>query len=249
MNEHRRDSVPLQPRDDPRLGDDLAGLAILDEPNRRRLYELVARVHMDVGRDHAADALGISRELAAFHLDRLVEAGLLRASYRRLTGRTGPGAGRPAKVYSRAERDIAVTLPPRRYDSLAELFAEGLQRLADEGKEASPTDAVASAGHERGREAGAAVRRAAGRRPTHRRVIDALRSLLTEQGYEPELAGNGRITLCNCPYRAVAEQHRDLTCGANRAWAEGVVEELRDPRIVAVFDPEPGRCCVRFAES
>src|SRR5438874_1639871 len=106
-----RDRARLQARDQAR---DLAALALLDEPTRRRLYEYVSGHSEPVGRDQAAAALGITRELAAFHLDRLVEAGLLDASYRRLSGRQGPGAGRPAKLYLRADRDLSVSFPERR---------------------------------------------------------------------------------------------------------------------------------------
>lgn len=51
-----------------------------------------------MSRAEAADAVGVARTLAAFHLGKLVDAGLLEVAHRRLTGRSGPGAGRPAKV-------------------------------------------------------------------------------------------------------------------------------------------------------
>src|SRR5512141_2158384 len=101
---------PMEPRAVERQ---LAGLAVLSEPARRALYVYVADRQADVGRDEAARAVGVSRSLAGFHLDRLVEEGLLEASFRRLSGRTGPGAGRPAKVYRRSRRQLEVSLPPR----------------------------------------------------------------------------------------------------------------------------------------
>src|SRR3954454_25227846 len=110
---------------------DLAAVALLDEPVRRRLYDWVADQDHPVGREEAAQSLGITRSLAAFHLDRLTEGGLLEAGYQRLSGRTGPGAGRPARVYSRAEREIAVSFPPRHYELAAELVADALPRLGD----------------------------------------------------------------------------------------------------------------------
>src|SRR4051794_4572067 len=103
---------------------DLEAIALLDEPVRRRLYEWVVAQARAVGREEAARSVGVSRPLAAFHLDRLAEAGMLEASYLRLTGRTGPGAGRPARVYRRAARDIAISFPPRHYELAADMFAD-----------------------------------------------------------------------------------------------------------------------------
>lgn len=102
----------------------IESLSLLSEPARRALYEYVAGARGEVGRDEAAEAIGVSRSLAAFHLDKLVAAGLLAVSYRRLSGRTGPGAGRPAKLYQRAEGEHVVSLPPRAYGSAARLLAE-----------------------------------------------------------------------------------------------------------------------------
>src|SRR5436190_4029225 len=116
----------MRPMDRHSLSDRLDELAPLAEPIRRALYLHVAHSGDAVGRDAAAAALGISRALAAFHLDRLVEAGLLAAEYRRLTGRVGPGAGRPAKLYRRTHLQLDVTLPERREDVLAGLFATAL---------------------------------------------------------------------------------------------------------------------------
>src|SRR6476646_786768 len=109
--------------------DGVEAVALLGEQTRRRVYEIVARSDEPVGRDDAAAGAGISRELAAFHLDRLVAGGLLEAEYRRRNGRTGPGAGRPAKLYRRVDRDISVSLPDRRYDVAAEVFARALDGL------------------------------------------------------------------------------------------------------------------------
>ena len=125
--------------------------AVLAEPTRRGLYDTVVARREAIGRDEAAAALGISRELAAFHLDRLVDAGLLRTEYRRLTGRTGPGAGRPAKLYRRAGGGIEFSLPQRHYERAAELMATALDRFGA----ATGLDAVARIARERGRALGA----------------------------------------------------------------------------------------------
>jgi predicted ArsR family transcriptional regulator len=244
----------LQPRNADQERDGLAAIAALEEPNRRRLYDLVAGSHDDVGRDQAADRLGMSRELAAFHLDRLVQAGLLEASYRRLSGRTGPGAGRPAKVYRRAREDVAVSFPPRRYGEIADLFAEGLAELGREVGEDTVAQALAAPARARGRAVGEAAAEAvaepapSSQGSRHERLVDSLRAVLERAGYEPAEDASGAIALCNCPYRAVAQAHRDLTCGTNFAWAEGVLDGLGDAGLSAEFVPGTERCCVRFAE-
>src|SRR5512134_1888530 len=101
-------------------------IAALADPVRRALYEYVAGSGDDVSRDQAARAARVARPLAAFHLDKLVEHGLLETSYRRLTGRRGPGAGRPAKLYRRSALQLDISLPARDYELAARLFARAL---------------------------------------------------------------------------------------------------------------------------
>jgi predicted ArsR family transcriptional regulator len=217
--------------------------AVLAEPTRRGLYDVVVGRHEPIGRDEAATALGISRELAAFHLDRLVDAGLLATEYRRLTGRTGPGAGRPAKLYRRAGGDIEFSLPQRHYERAAELMATALERLGS----ATGLDAVARTAHERGRALGADAD-APGSAETSggRGSVGRLLALLRGAGYEPEMEPAGDVCLRNCPYDALVQEHRDVTCGMNLAWAQGVVEGLGASEIGVELNPEPGRCCVLF---
>jgi predicted ArsR family transcriptional regulator len=222
------------------VGDPIAAVALLEEPNRQHLYDLVAVSQEPVGRDDAAAALGISRELAAFHLDRLVQGGLLETEYRRRNGRTGPGAGRPAKLYRRANRQVVISLPPRNYAFAADLLASALDRSGA----ASGAAVVATVARERGTAVGAAARREAGARPGRRRLLTALLDLLRGAGYEPRTK-DGTVSLRNCPYQELAAEHRDLTCGMNLAWAEGVVDGLGSPAS-AQLAPEPGRCCVVF---
>lgn len=225
----------------------VAAVALLSEPTRSALYDAVAAAEHGLGRDAAAAAVGISRDLAAFHLDRLVEGGLLKVSHRRLSGRTGPGAGRPAKVYSRSTDEIRVNLPERRYDLLAETLVEGAEALAVEvgpGKVAAALDGRA---REHGRVAGQAVSKAAGSRASTQRRAGELLEMLDISGFEPAVTADGAsITLGNCPYRAVAEAHRELTCGMNLAWAEGVLETAGQTGYQPHLDIEPGRCCIVF---
>lgn len=228
--------------DTPAAQDPIEAVAAIAEPTRRRLYDLVVASGDPVGRDDAVTALGISRELAAFHLDRLVEAGLLETEYRRRSGRTGPGAGRPAKLYRRAASEVGVSLPARRYDRAADLMATALTRLGD----GSGIEALAVVAREAGTAVGIEARRLLGRSKgsvrSRRRLVDVLGG----QGYEPRLDPDGTICLGNCPYKALAADHRDLTCGMNLAWAEGVVTGLGVQDVTVELAPEPGRCCVIF---
>lgn len=224
------------------VDDPIQAIALLEEPNRRGLYRHVAASRQPVGRDDAAAALGMSRELAAFHLDRLVEAGLLETEYRRRSGRSGPGAGRPAKLYRQAAREVAVSLPPRHYDLVADLMATALDRLGG----VSGAEVAADVARQRGCAAGTDARRNAGARPGRRRLLMGLVDLLRDAGYEPETdAATGSVFLRNCPYHALVAEHRGLTCGMNLSWAEGAVAGLR-ATVRAQLAPEPGRCCVVF---
>jgi predicted ArsR family transcriptional regulator len=225
------------------ISDPVEAVALLEEPNRRRLYELVTVSREPISRDEAARQLGISRELAAFHLDRLLDAGMLEAEYRRLRGRTGPGAGRPSKLYKHTQRDLAVSFPSRRYDVAAELLATAFDRL----DAPSGAEAVASVARELGAHVGLRARRSAGPSPSRKRLVLALLDLLRGAGYVPELDSvSGAVCLRNCPYHALAESHRVLTCGMNLAWADGVADALGNSGLRPQLDPVPGYCCVVF---
>ena len=227
---------------DPGLtSDPIDAVAALTEPTRRALYDLVAASDEPVGRDDAVTALGISRELAAFHLDRLVAAGLLIPEYRRRSGRTGPGAGRPAKLYRRSDRPVEVSLPPRHYDRAADLMATALRRVAD----GAGLEALARTAREAGTALGEGARRDA--RDTARlRSAPGLVDVLDGAGYEPLVETDGTVCLRNCPYGAVAADHRDVTCAMNVAWAEGVVDGLGVTEVGVELAPQDGRCCVVF---
>jgi predicted ArsR family transcriptional regulator len=221
---------------------DLAALSSLDDPVRRRLYEVVTQQARPVGRDEAASAAGIGRALAVYHLDKLVESGLLTAFYRRPPGRTGPGAGRPAKLYARSDREFAVTVPPREYELAARLLAQ----VVDSDRSGRSRTALREAAHQLGTELGSGFRpdtlgQDAGRRDLDHQDVE---SVLAEHGYEPSRGEDGVIRLRNCPFHQLAERHRDVVCGMNLALVEGLVEGLRANGWRPVLDPAPGRCCV-----
>ena len=227
----------------PNQPEDLAAVASLDEPARRALYEWVAASGRAVGRDEAAAATGVTRALAAFHLDRLVRDGLLIPEYRRLTGRTGPGAGRPAKLYRRALRDVSVTLPERRYETAARLFAETLGKLR-QGDHEGPPEELRAAAREVGEEAGVAASDAAGHPRSRSGRRAAVVAALRDRGYEPFTDDDGDIRLRNCPYDALDDEHRPLVCGMNLALIDGVVHGAGGSGFAARLDTRPGLCCV-----
>ena len=218
--------------------DDIAAIRLLDEPVRRRLYEWVVEQGRPVGRDEAAGALQVGRPLAAFHLERLADAGLLDSGYRRLNEKRGPGAGRPARVYWRGEREFSVSLPERKYERVAEVFATALERVGEQAN--GPVHDVAETV---GEDLGSHGR---GRTPRQR-----LLGVLDESGYEPVAdAESGSIRLRNCPFHALVDQHRDLVCGANLAMTLGITHAAgADAEVTPTLDPQPGYCCVVFKPS
>lgn len=221
-------------------------IAALADPVRRGLYVFVARSPGEVSRDQAAQGARISRPLAAFHLDKLVAQGLLEASYRRLTKRRGPGAGRPAKLYRRSGLQVDVSLPPRDYELAARLFASALAASAPPVTRARLRKTARDFGASLGREA----RHRAGKQSGDRALLRQLQAVLRGHGYEPFRAPNGRggsaIRLRNCPFDALARDYRPLMCGMNQALLEGVVRGLRLAGYKAVRDPQQGMCCVAF---
>jgi predicted ArsR family transcriptional regulator len=219
----------------------LAGLAGLGDPLRRALYRYVAERGMPVSRDEAARAVGISRPLAAYHLDKLVDDGLLEARYHRRSARRGPGAGRPAKHYVRAAGHIELSLPARDYAALAELLARAVEVDPSGAAQAALNRAAGTLGAELGAEA--AKRMEPDGSPGT--VVAAVRQALAARGYEPYDDPDGTIRLRNCPFVRIAAQHRNLVCGANLAMLQGLTNRLGgDPPVRAVLDPQPGTCCV-----
>jgi len=213
---------------------------LMAEPVRRALYEFVAARREPVDRDNAAAAVGVGRPLAAFHLERLARAGLLDVEYRRRTGRTGPGAGRPAKFYRARQDAIDLSIPPRRYALAAEIFAQALERTPDLG-----IAEVAEVARAHGRQLADDARTNARDGRTIDSAAAALR-LLADLGFEPEPAGQG-VRLRNCPFNALVNDHRPLSCGANLAMLSGLVAGLPEAGLTAEREETPGYCCVSFS--
>ena len=158
----------------------------------------------------------------AFHLDRLVEAGLATVTYERRNGRTGPGAGRPAKIYHRSAGTVAASVPERHYELAAALFAQAITAATAGGLGVDAALAVAAKDY--GRALGEAARSHARGRPSRSAGLAAALVVLGEAGFEPE-ARDGSIVLRNCPFDALVRTNRDLVCGMNR-----VADGRRDRR-------------------
>ena len=189
----------------------------LREPVRRAVYEHVAAAAQPVSRNAVAEAMGIGRTLAAFHLDKLVDAGLLETAYAPRSG--GPGAGRPAKLYRRSAAEYTLALPPRDYRLLADVLSAAVQQAGAE-------PAAYAAARERGEKLAGGGE-----------VIERLVAL----GYEPAEGADGTVRLRNCPFHAMAQAYPPLVCGLNLALLEGLVG---DEGQVARLDPGPVGCCV-----
>ncbi len=205
-------------------------VAVLEEPTRRRLYEYVIAQPVPVGRDDAATALGIPRTTVAFHLDKLTEEGLLATCYERRSGRTGPGAGRPAKLYHRSDREIDLTLPERQYAVAGRLLAAAVADAEATG--GSPRDAV----NRRAREYGESLGQTASG--------NSLTQILAAHGFEPRPDKDG-IALANCPFQRIAKDQPQLVCGMNLHLLAGLISSLEIP-YEARLEPTPGNCCVRL---
>lgn len=221
-------------------------VAVLEEPTRRRLYEYVVGRSSPVSRDDAASALGIPRTTAAFHLDKLTEEGLLDTCYERRTGRTGPGAGRPAKLYHRSDREIEISLPERQYAVAGHLLATAIQDA--ETTNLTPREAVNHRAHEYGEALGRTARdRGAGDGEIGEGASggeDLLVRVLEAHGFEPRPEDDG-IALANCPFRRLAKDHPQLVCGMNLHLVAGLLTSLDAP-LKAELAPTPGHCCVRI---
>jgi predicted ArsR family transcriptional regulator len=210
-------------------GRSIAAVAALTDAGRRAIYRFVSRSPAAVSRDEVAAESGLSRSTAAFHLDRLAEAGLLEVEYRRRSGKAGPGSGRPSKLYVRAGAEVTVTLPQRHYDLAADVLATAIERSTDTGVDVRTS--LRRASEEAGRSIGA--------------ESSSLLDALEDQGFEP-IPDAGDIVLGTCPFHRLAQQHTALVCDVNHHLIEGIRAGAGDTSCAVLSDPGAGRCCVRI---
>lgn len=232
--------------------DPVAALNSLAEPSRRVLYDYIAKQTDWVGRAEAAEATGLQLAITAHHLDRLAEDGLLDVHYRRLSGRGGPGAGRPSKLYRRAQNDIQVTMPPRDYQLAGRILADAVAASQATGLDVGR--AVESAAREAGRLLGEEMRERLARDDSDRDALRVVLAMLDEQGFEPVHRDDGTIVLRNCPFHLLAGRQPELVCGMNHHLITAALDELGDDHATHLgFDaflvPDPEVCCVRLQRS
>lgn len=223
----------------------VAGVGALAEPARRTLYLYVVSQPEPVSRDQAAAGADLPRHTAKFHLDKLVEEGLLETEFRRLTGRQGPGAGRPSKLYRRSDRQLAVSLPRRHYELAGEILADAIEGAAENDRPVleSVTMAASAAGRRLGADAlaGEAGAEAPGASP-----LKSVTTILESYGYEPRPEGGG-VVLANCPFHALSRSHTQLVCTMNLALIDALVSGIAHDKVRVRLDPAPNRCCVTLS--
>ncbi|MCR3754362.1 helix-turn-helix transcriptional regulator [Lentzea californiensis] len=212
------------------MADPVAAVAALDEPTRRRLYDFVVRQTSPISKDEAAQAVELARTTAAFHLDKLVEMGLLTVVHQRRTGRSGPGAGRPAKLYRRSEEQIEVSLPDRRYEAASHLLTDALVEAESTGE---PAREIL---HRRAYKWGADLAAQAS---------GGVAEALADFGFEPREDG-GSILLGNCPFHSLAHRHTQLVCGMNLCLVSGLLDGIAPTTHTPRLAPSPSHCCVRL---
>jgi len=220
---------------------DVVSVAALSEPIRLELYRYVVAQDEPVSREKAAAGVGVPHHVVKFNLDRLVTDGLLEVEYRRPPGRTGPGAGRPAKLYRRAARDISISLPERRYELAGRVMAEAITIA---GRDGVPIDdAVHTAARTVGRRIGESAEVDAATP-----VREAVSETLASYGYEPRVIDD-EIVLANCPFHSLAADYTQLMCGMNLDLIEELVKAVRPGAFLAALNPGLDRCCVTIAKT
>jgi len=217
--------------------DEFTAVGSLADPVRRTVYEDVVTQGEPVGREQIAEDTGLPLHTARFHLERLVAEGLLATEFRRLSGRTGPGAGRPAKLYCRTPGEVSVSLPPRSYDLVGSVLAAAVASSL-EGEPLS--EALSREARRRGHAAGEAYDGSGDE-------IERTHGLMDEQGFEPTIE-DGDVTLRNCPFDTLAREQQSLVCGINLDYVCGALEGLGCDGLRARLDPGNGRCCVRVGD-
>jgi predicted ArsR family transcriptional regulator len=223
-----------------RNAEEAAAISLLLDPVRWRLYSYIRSSGGAVGRDEAAQAVDVSRNLAAFHLDRMAATGLLTVEYRRLSGRSGRGAGRPAKLYRIADWHMVVSVPVTRYTLASTILATALeQKAADE----RPADAARRVAVRVGAELGHEMRERLRCRDGSLALAEAA---LEELGYDPARRAD-MIALRNCPFHELTSSHRPLICAMSQALVAGLLPAIGADELLAEGPREwPGQCCVRI---
>jgi predicted ArsR family transcriptional regulator len=224
------------------LTEGIAAAAALKDELRSRIYQFIRRSRRAVTREEVASEAGISTKLAAFHLDHLVDRGLLRTHYARPAGRSGPGAGRTSKFYEPSDLQVDISIPPRQYDVAGDLL---LKALSTQNPDEAPGEAALRVSREAGLELGRELRTSVGKgRIGAERALRIIENILQERGYEPYRAEKGIVRLRNCPFHHLARQAPEFICGMNRQFVEGIANGLGNDSLQILLEPSPEECCV-----
>ena len=223
----------------------ISGIAVLDQPLRRDLYRLLSERDGRLSRDEAAEALGIARSVAAFHLDTLAEAGIVDVRFERTSGRTGPGTGRPAKLFRRRHDELSASVPDRHYELAGSLLAAGVADAIRIGRPVA--DCLGAAAYAVGRRIGERSHRDSAGQTPDEDEIEAVTGVLARHSYEPRFGPGDEVALVNCPFHRLAEQERLLVCGMNLDFVNGIIDGIgRSRRLTARLASQRGYCCVRL---
>ena len=236
------------------IGDNLAivkreerflAVAALGDKVRWDLYRFVRRQSGPVTREDAAHALRISVKLAAFHLDKLVDRGLLRADYEVPDG-ARRRVGRAPKRYAPSDTEVTLSLPERHYEFVAEILVDTLAQVDTSEGHTSVVERARGIAWDRGKRLGGDANDAGhlGRRGPERTVA-AAEDLLDQCGYEPVDDGAGGLLLRNCPFHSLVPRSPELVCSLNAAFIDGVLRGLGNDTVRADLQPDARVCCVR----
>ncbi|WP_166983940.1 helix-turn-helix transcriptional regulator [Paramicrobacterium fandaimingii] len=224
-----------------KLTGNIAAVSALADETRRSLYLYVCAQPHPVSRDQAAAAAQVAVHTAKFHLDKLEAAGLLVTSYARTSGKSGPGAGRSAKLYERSAVERDVSLPARDYVLAGELMAQAIARASRDGDEIA--QALRDVAREKGVSLAASLEKTGTDAATaFELAVTTLRGL----GYEPRVEGD-HVVMANCPFHRLAGAHTELVCGMNHDMLSAFTESVAPGVLRADLDPAPGRCCVTLS--
>ncbi|MDP9888189.1 helix-turn-helix transcriptional regulator [Pseudarthrobacter enclensis] len=213
--------------------DRIAAVASLTDAKRLQLFELVGASPRPLGRDEVAEAAGMARSTVSFHLDKLVQDGLLAVEFRKPAGRTGPGSGRPAKFYRPLGGEVNASVPDRNYDLAGELMAAAIEDSEAGGGPVAET--LRAAAFRKGKELAEA---AAG-----------LEAFLAEAGYQPQSDGDGGYQLPNCPFHRLSRAHTAVVCDMNGAFLRGAAVGCGGSEDRVAGAAGSGHCCARITGS
>jgi predicted ArsR family transcriptional regulator len=224
----------------------LEPISALNDDLRRRIYLFIRRGSRAVSREEVGKELGISAKLAAFHLEKLLERGLLKSHYARPPDRSGPGAGRSAKYYEPSEIEFEVSIPARHYDLLGELLVETvMDQLPGEPAKTTASRVASERGFSVGVETKRELRKG---RMGPERALAVAEKVLNDRGYEPYRPSPGEIRLKNCPFHRLARQNPDLVCAMNQSFLDGLMRGLESESVEVALEPSPTECCVTLRD-